>query len=73
MGSSILLDWSQVTRIRGVFSSYRMLRGGIPQGTKLGPVLFAVLVNDLLTSLDPRAKFLDDRPFALSGHVTWVS
>ena len=36
------------------------LNGGIPQGTKLGPVLFAVMVNDLVQSWGARIKFVDD-------------
>ena len=34
--------------------------GGIPQGTKLGLVLFAVMVNDLVQSWGARIKFVDD-------------
>ena len=37
-----------------------VLNGGIPQGTKIGPLLFAVMVNDLVSSWSPRAKFVDD-------------
>ena len=36
------------------------LNGGIPQGTNLGPVLFAVMVNDLVQSWGARIKFVDD-------------
>ena len=36
------------------------LNGGIPQGTKLGPILFAVMVNDLLPNWCLRAKLVAD-------------
>ena len=32
----------------GSVSAPLYLNGGIPQGAKLGPVLFAVMVNDLV-------------------------
>ena len=41
-------------------STARVLNGGIPQGTKLGPLLFAIMVNDLVSSWVPRAKYVDD-------------
>ena len=34
--------------------------GGIPRDTKLGLVLFAVMVNDLVQSCGARIKFVDD-------------
>ena len=37
-----------------------VLNGGILQGTKIGPLLFAVMVNDLVLTWSPRAKFVDD-------------
>ena len=33
---------------------------GVPQGTKLGPILFTALVNRLCTDTELRAKFVDD-------------
>ena len=36
------------------------LNGGIPQGTKLSPILFAVMVDDLVCSWGPRIKYVDD-------------
>ena len=41
-------------------STARVLNGGIPQGTKLGLLLFAIMVNDLVSSWVPRAKYVDD-------------
>ena len=34
--------------------------GGLPQGTKLVPLLFAILVNYLLKNWQGRIKFVDD-------------
>ena len=50
----------QCVRIRDKMSTFKSLNGGIPQGTKLGPILFAVLVNSLLRDWNFRIKFVDD-------------
>ena len=58
--ASFLQGSSQFTRIDNICSSTKVLRGGLPEGTKLGPILFAVMVNDLLSCWRPRAKLVDD-------------
>ena len=41
-------------------SDWKTLNGGIPQGTKLGVILFAVMANRLLRHWHLRTKFVDD-------------
>jgi hypothetical protein len=49
-----------LVRIGSDASTLQYINGGIPQVTKLGPILFAVMVNELLSAWGPRAKFVDD-------------
>ena len=58
--ASFLQGRTQVKRVCPSVSSPLYLNGGIPQGTKLGPLLFAVMVNDLVQSWGARIKFVDD-------------
>ena len=51
---------SQVVRIATSSSPSCKLNGGIPQGMRLAPLLFVVMVNDLIRRWLPRAKFVDD-------------
>ena len=41
-------------------STWKKTNGGLPQGTELGPLLFAVLINSLLKNWPGRIKFMDD-------------
>ena len=56
----VLFDRSQRVSLRNTLSPAVTLRGGIPQGTKLAPILFAVLVNNLSRNWNLRAKYVDD-------------
>ena len=58
--ASFLQGRAQVTRVGASVSAPLYLNGGIPQGTKLGPVLFAVVINDLVQSWGACIKFVDD-------------
>ena len=58
--AAFLKGRSQSVRIGSDSSIIRSLNGGISQGTKLGPVLFSVMVNDLVSIWPKRAKYVDD-------------
>ena len=58
--ASFLQGRAQVTRVGASVSAPLYLNGGIPQGTKLGPVLFAFVVNDLVRGWGACIKFVDD-------------
>ena len=57
--SSFLTDRIQRVKIEGVYSDFTP-RGGLPQGTKLEPLLFAILVNRLCQDWPERIKYVDD-------------
>jgi len=55
-----LFERKQCVSISDQLSPYLDLNDAIPQGTKLGPILFAIMANDLVSSWGPRVKFVDD-------------
>ena len=57
---SFLSCREQSVKIGSSTSTWKRTNGGLPQGTKLGPFLFAVLVNSLLKDWNARIKFVDD-------------
>ena len=57
---SFLSCREQSVKIGSSTSRWKRANGGLPQGTKLGPFPFAVLVNSLLKDWSARIKFVDD-------------
>ena len=58
--AAFLQGRSQRVQLANVSSASKSPNGGIPQGTKLSPILFAVMVDDLVRSWGPRIKYVDD-------------
>ena len=57
--ASFLTGRQQRIKIGDILSTWSGLHGGVPQGTRLGPLLFLIMVNDLHSAL-PMVKYVDD-------------
>ena len=58
--ADFLTGRQQAVRYQGSVSSLLPLTCGIPQGTKMGPLCFLILINDALTDTPHRWKYVDD-------------
>ena len=60
---SFLCGRSQCVRYKNVTSEYRVLQGGVPQGSKLGPLCFLAQINDAIQVSHEKVtslKYVDD-------------
>ena len=57
---SFLTNRTQAMRVGSSLSPWKQVNGGVPQGTKLGLTLFAVMINKLLSNWHMRTKYVDD-------------
>ena len=63
----VLLNWcasflrqrQQRVKLQNCTSNWRTINAGVPQGTKLGPLFFLIMVNDLVSQV-PLYKYVDD-------------
>ena len=58
--TGFLAGGNQAVRIEETLSDWKTLNGGIPQGTKLEVILFAVMTNRLLHHWHLRTIFVED-------------
>ena len=60
---SYLSHRCQRVRVGQLVSSWKTLSGGMPQGSRLGPLSFIVLIDDLRAACEVH-KFVDDTTFS---------
>ena len=65
--AAFLTNRQQAVKIEDTTSEWRTVKGGIPQGTKLGVILFAVMTNGLIADWPLRIKFVDDTVMSLKS------
>ena len=58
--AAILTNRNQRVRVGEVLSPPIWLNGGTPQGTKLAPLLFCILVNRMASNCTNRVEYVDD-------------
>ena len=62
---SFLDNRRQCVRYNQTLSDYATLTAGVPQGTKLGPITFQIIINDAACNSNTSCwKYVDDLTFA---------
>ena len=66
---SYLTNRKQIVVIEGNKSNIKDVTAGVPQGSRLGPLLFILYVNDILDDLESEVMiFADDTTLLATGH-----
>ena len=65
---SYLFDRKQCVVVDGVKSSLLKVNAGVPQGSRLGPLLFIIYINDIITDIESEILiFADDTTLLATG------
>ena len=66
--TSYLLNRKQCVIIEGVKSGLAEIKAGVPQGSRLGPLLFIIFINDIVDNIESEILlFEDDTTLLASG------
>ena len=69
--SSYLYNRQQIVVVDGQKSEKQPVKAGIPQGSRLGPLLFIIYINDITDSIESDILiFADDTSLLVSGKTT---
>ena len=63
---SFLTERTQQVKLCNTQSDWKYIHGGVPQDTKLGPVFFVLMINDLQTKCDSY-QYVDDTCIVYTG------
>ena len=66
---SYLIERKQCVIIEGVKSTPKEIKAGVPQGSRLGPLLFIIFINDIVKDIESEILiFADDTTLLASGN-----
>ena len=66
--TSHLINRKQCVNIEGVKSTLADVKAGVPQGSRLGPLIFIIFINDIVENLESEILvFADDTTLLASG------
>ena len=68
--ANFLCDRRQIVRYKGKASTPQPLTCGVPQGTKMGPLCFLLLINDAMQDTPSRWKYVDDTTLGVTLNNT---
>lgn len=70
--SSYISERSAVTVVDGQKSTQLPLNAGVPQGSRLGPLLFLIYINDIVNNLESMPFiYADDTTLIATASTTW--